>query len=311
MQIKEVIDKEKWEDYVLEAKGSFLQSWQWGEIKKKWQNVIRIGWFENNSLKGVCQIFEEKLPFGNYFYCPYGPIVRGTEDIDKFIKKLEEFSQDKADFIRFEPLSELKRGSVAFNRHQPKKTLLIDLKEEKDLLSGFDSSVRYSVRRAQREGVQFQESKNIDQFYELLQAVAKKHSFHTYSKDYFEKIVNSEIGKLFVASHNNEIVMASICIFFGDTVTYLHTGTDYKKRKLRASGFTNFKIMSLAYQKGFKKYDFWGIDKEKMPGVTKFKKDFGGKELIYPPAKDFSTGFKYNIYKTAYKCKHSLMKVIN
>ncbi len=39
-----------------------------------------------------------------------------------------------------------------------------------------------------------------------------------------------------------------------------------------------------------------------MPGVTKFKKGFGGKEVVYPPARDIALKkINYNGYRLAAK----------
>jgi len=50
------------------------------------------------------------------------------------------------------------------------------------------------------------------------------------------------------------------------------------------------------------KYDFWGINQKKWPGVTRFKKGFNGQEVNYPGAYDlvFQPAW-YRIYKIAKK----------
>jgi len=49
-------------------------------------------------------------------------------------------------------------------------------------------------------------------------------------------------------------------------------------------------------------YDFWGIDEEKWPGVTRFKKGFNGRETIYPGAYDLVfQPLWYKVYKLTRK----------
>jgi lipid II:glycine glycyltransferase (peptidoglycan interpeptide bridge formation enzyme) len=56
--------------------------------------------------------------------------------------------------------------------------------------------------------------------------------------------------------------------------------------------------------KGFKFYDFWGVDEKKWPGITRFKTGFGGKEVEYVGAWDyvFQPGW-YWIYRIAKQMK--------
>jgi lipid II:glycine glycyltransferase (peptidoglycan interpeptide bridge formation enzyme) len=58
--------------------------------------------------------------------------------------------------------------------------------------------------------------------------------------------------------------------------------------------------MQAAKGLGYKYYDLYGIDEVKWPGVTRFKKGFGGKEVSYPGT--FDLVFEriwYNVYGVA------------
>ena len=49
---------------------------------------------------------------------------------------------------------------------------------------------------------------------------------------------------------------------------------------------------------GYKYYDFWGIDEKKWPGVTRFKKGYGGFEVNYGDTYDLTLNkFWYTLYK--------------
>ena len=57
-----------------------------------------------------------------------------------------------------------------------------------------------------------------------------------------------------------------------------------------------------AKKRGCIEYDFWGIDDKKWPGVTRFKRGFGGREINYPNAHDLVfQPIWYLIYKIARK----------
>jgi lipid II:glycine glycyltransferase (peptidoglycan interpeptide bridge formation enzyme) len=180
-------------------------------------------------------------------------------------------------------------------------TLLVDLEKE-DLLSSFDKDTRYCIRRAKRENVRMQVSEDINSFYNLLEKASQRHNFNIYSKEYFTKFLSIPFVKLLVANYKSQPIAAALVSYFGNRVTYLHAGSDYEKRKLNAPSLVNYKAMQIGIENGFKEYDMWGIDKDKMPGVTKFKKGFQGEELVYPPAKDLLIKEKkYWLYEKAYK----------
>jgi len=55
MEIREIVQKEIWEDFLLKCKEkTFLQSWNWGEFQEKMGNKIwRFGVYEGENLLGV------------------------------------------------------------------------------------------------------------------------------------------------------------------------------------------------------------------------------------------------------------------
>jgi len=58
---------------------------------------------------------------------------------------------------------------------------------------------------------------------------------------------------------------------------------------------------------GARLYDFYGIDEEKWPGVTRFKQGFGGEERMYSGAYDLI--FRPAMYRT-YQLFKALRKLL-
>ena len=206
-------------------------------------------------------------------------------------------------------------------RVQPQKTLILDITQsEEDIFKGIQhKTTRYNIRFAEKQGVKFVEAEptlaNIDIFYNLLQKTSQRDKFNPYTKDYFTKLfsqltdpralsVNRPQGsvslKLCFAEWQRKIVAASVLAFFGKRATYLYAASDYQYRNLMAPYFLQWKQILLAKKMGCTEYDFWGIDEKKWPGITYFKKSFGGKEVEYPEGVDivFQKGW-YEMYKMA------------
>ena len=88
-------NKEKWNKFILENRGSFLQSFEWGEIQERLgRKVFRMWLVDENIDEGApifsAQIIKHDLPFGkNYLYIPHGPIYRFgiIEKIEEIYKK--------------------------------------------------------------------------------------------------------------------------------------------------------------------------------------------------------------------------------
>ena len=74
--------------------------------------------------------------------------------------------------------------------------------------------------------------------------------------------------------------------YYGETATYLHGASGSFHRDVMAPYILHWRIMQDAKQHGFKKYDLWGIDEERWPGVTRFKTGFGGTVVEYPKSID-------------------------
>jgi len=104
--------------------------------------------------------------------------------------------------------------------------------------------------------------------------------------------------KMFLAEYNGKIIAANIVGFFGDTVTYMHGASSNEYRNVMAPYLIQWEVIKQAKKMGYKHYDFYGIDEKKWPGVTRFKKGFGGFEKEYPGTFDMIFNGKwYNIYR--------------
>ena len=71
-----------------------------------------------------------------------------------------------------------------------------------------------------------------------------------------------------------------------------------------ATYILHWEIIKYAKENGFNEYDFWGIDEKKWPGVTRFKKGFGGREVEYAGSYDYVfQPFWYKLYNLYRKLK--------
>jgi len=299
------MEKSQWNQFIIKNNGSFLQSWQWGEFQ---ESLGRKIWrLETEELKAL--VIRHNLPLAkNYLYCPRGPIGQGN--FNNFLEKVKKIAQrEKSIFFKIEPPRVcISRTRLKIHTLQPSKTLILDItKSEEELLNQMHPKTRYNIRLAQKNGVTIEEAKGkIDDFLRLSKETAKRDKFHLHPKKYYQKMLEvlgqEGMVKLFLAKYQNQIIVANLVCSFGQTAVYLHGASDYNFRQLMSPYLCQWQAICQAKRQGLKYYDFWGIDEEKWPGVTRFKKGFTGQEITYPEASDLVfQPICYKIYRLA-KC---------
>ncbi|MBU1291962.1 aminoacyltransferase [Patescibacteria group bacterium] len=304
-------NKEQWNQFIVENEGCFLQSWQWGELQESMNRKIwRI---ETQGLKGL--VIKHDINLGkNYLYCPRGPIGQG--DFNNFIEQVKEIAHQEGSIffkieleefkVRPQQRSDLKFFVKSSKQIQPVKTVILDIsKSEKELLKQMHQKTRYNICLAQKKGIEIKESEEgLDDFIRLLKQTAKRDRFFLHPRKYYQKLLKRGLAKLFLAYYQNKVIAANLICFFGQTATYLHGASDYNHRQLMAPYLLQWQTILKAKEKGLTHYDFWGINEEKWPGVTRFKKGFGGQEVSYPGS------FDLIFQKTWYKVYNLARKIL-
>ncbi|MCF7845480.1 MAG: peptidoglycan bridge formation glycyltransferase FemA/FemB family protein [Candidatus Pacebacteria bacterium] len=282
------ISKKEWDNFLKEKKGSFLQSVEWGDFKKKYQEVERIQLKESNKIKGVCQFFKENNKLGRYFYIPFGPVSDDEKVKEELLKEVIKIARKKKVlFIKIESKKHLNFGVKSYHRIQPKKTSILNIEEDSDLLlKKFRKSTRYNIKQAVKKGVTIEKGETIEDFFKILEETKERQGFSTYSKDYFQELVEKNSSDVFLAKHKGKVIAGSIVLYFGEVATYLHSAFDYRYQNMNGTALIVFESIKQSRKNGCKYYDFWGLDEKKYLGVTKFKKGFKGEEVVYEDTKD-------------------------
>lgn len=272
--------------------GHFLQSKEWeGFQESLGREVFRIE-------DGVLFV---KLPLAlgkSYFYAV------GILDLRLKIYDLRKTAKEHdAVFCKFEPMAEsgefadelLRAGFVKSKKEvQPQKTIVLDLtKSEEELLKAMHQKTRYNIRVAEKKDLRFKiydfkkEPEAFEQFWQILLKTQERDAFRAHDKKYYKKLLELPFAKLFAAEYENKIVAANIILFYGYVAYYLHGASGYEHRNLMAPYLLHWETIKYAKANGCKEYDFWGIDEQKWPGVTRFKKGFGGREVEYIGSYDY------------------------
>ena len=328
MRIIEITDKQKLNEFVgSRAMSQFLQSWEWGEFQTQAaRKVIRLGIEESGELLAAATLVKKKLFWEkSYFYCPRGPIIVKNEKLTAeeifsflFIEVKKRAEQEKVIFLRFEPGPGFYVPAASFKQFtiiktldvQPSKTLILNLNlPAEEILKRLGQKTRYNIRLAEKKGVKVLEAGpgRFEEFWRLLTATVGRDNFNPHSKNYYKGLLEmKERVKLLLAEYKGRPIAAVLISLFGDTATYLHGGSADEERQAMAPYLAQWQAIKLAKARGLANYDLHGVDEKKWPGVTRFKKGFGGREVNHPGAFDlvFNPGW-YNIYKMARKVRRT------
>jgi len=276
----------------------FLQSHEWEEFQKSvGREVFRIG---------DALVIKLPLAFGkSYLYCV------GTSAGRSLRKNFA--PRGDVIFLKLEPMAEdgkledslLKAGFIKSKKEiQPQRTIILDItRSEEELLASMHKKTRYNIRVAQKKDVRFkiydlrEGSDNFEAFWQLLQETTERDKFQAHPKSYYEKLLSSfssrhttydiPYTKLFYVEYKDKVISASIVIFHNHSAAYLHGASDHDYRALMAPYLLHWEVIKYAKDHGFSEYDLWGIDEEKWPGVTRFKKGFSGREVKYTGSYDY------------------------
>lgn len=305
-----------WDSFICQHNGSFLQSWAWAGFQ---QAIGRPIWRLSIRDRLLALIIRHNLPLGkNYLYCPEGPVLEiGAEQPDLWpdflieIKKL--LKQEKSIFFRVEPpdnFSLLEMGFVKSKALQPVRTIVLDLSQSgTQLLEEMHPKTRYNINLGQRKGIIFKKSSSqeyFNNFWRLLSRTSRRDKFHLHSRDYYQKMLEvlgqQNIVNLFLAEFQNRIIAAHLVYCFNQKAIYLHGASDYDFHQLMAPYFLHWQTIGYFKKIGFKSYDFGGIDEQRWSGLTRFKRGFGGQEIVYPGGFDLiNQPLWYKIYNSVRK----------
>jgi peptidoglycan pentaglycine glycine transferase (the first glycine) len=298
----------------------FLQSEAWQKISQaSGHKTILIKKEDSRNKLIVSSLLIEKKPkfFPAYYYSPRGPIFYQAESLKHWFLILKEYlkvaKEKKVFFLKLDPaLIEIDIFKQALNQLnikfkesisvQPSQTIVLDLSLSLDeLLKQMKPKTRYNIKVALKHDLKLVEDiGDFEEFFQLLSATKDRDNFRLHKKEHYLNLINNGV-RLISMKKDNVILASGLFSFYNNKVTYLHGASNYQHRSKMAPYQLHWELIKKAKAEGYKHYDFYGIDENRWPGVTRFKRGFGGFELNYPPTYDLifkpATYHLYNLLK--------------
>ena len=316
MNICHAQHQQEWDTFLSRQQyRPFLQSWTMGEVYNDvGQKPIRLEIREEGILVGICFALLVPAKRGRHLFVPYGPIILPSHKKRAMTALLETLKQEAqaqgCSFVRLSPF--WKQGeTIPGARKSPMHVLAEHLwyipltesdvwindtqspaRAEEEIMMNMRKTSRNLVRRAQKEGVTIERSKNpredLDRFITLHEETRKRHAFTPYTNAFFEAQVRHFSLRnectMYKAVYQNTVIACSIHIHaFGET-SYHHGASTHAYAKIPASYLLQWTAITDALKRGDRIYNFWGIapvaqKSHPFSGVTTFKKGFGGNLL--------------------------------
>ncbi len=301
---------QEWAEYLhTHPEAHILQTPAWGKFKQS------FGWHPAYVVCESCgaQVLFRKLPLGlSIGYIPKGPLGHSWEklvpDLDRLCRKMHAIHLViEPDLWELTPQADIfyHLEGFHFEEHtiQPRRTIKIDLlDDEEQILAGMKQKTRYNIRLAEKKDIQVRESHDLDTFYELMQATAKRDGFSVHHPSYYKEAYSlfSPLGQcvLLEATYQDQPLAALMAFACGDRAWYFYGASTEKERQRMPTYLLQWEAMRWAKARGCATYDLWGVpDHDEayleehfqersngLWGVYRFKRGFGGRLVRSVPA---------------------------
>jgi hypothetical protein len=292
----------------------FLQTALWPQVikaeavdllVKDGAKIVAVGRVLKRSAWGLNFAASPRAPL----FAPECNVAAQSAILNFMAKNLPKHLSWQPIFWRVEPVSATTSEQLAGNLQwaksvnlQPAQTLLLDLQLSEDqLLAAMHQKTRYNIRLAQKKNLSWRWGtvEDVKVFAGLMAETTERDSFRGHSLEHYSAMLElgSDIFKLLLVEYQGRVLAAGIFAIFGDTFTYVHGASSNADRALMAPYLLQWQAIGYAREQGCRYYDFFGIDEQKWPGVTRFKLGFGGFVKTYPGTFDiiFNSGY-YSLY---------------
>jgi lipid II:glycine glycyltransferase (peptidoglycan interpeptide bridge formation enzyme) len=297
MDIKEELDKEAFNKVSIHP----LQSWEWGEFRKKWGNeVVRLPYG---------QLTLHKIPFSPF---KIGMFIKGPAPTKKMLDELKLLAKkERLIFIKLEPnivkneklITLLKRsGAVKGKTLFTPSTFWIDLTvSEEELLASFHPKTRYNIRVAQKNGVSVVEDNGkeaFEKYLDLTRETVSRQGFYAHTERYhrlmWETLNPAGIAKLLTARYKGEIIACWIVFVWKNFLYYPYGASTEKYKNVMANNLMMWEAIRFGKSLGLTTFDLWGREEGK--GFTRFKEGFSPKVVEFLGTWDLVTSPFYRLY---------------
>ena len=289
IEIQKCLDREEWDEYVLENNGHPLQLWGWGQVKAghgwKADRLFAYDSSDPDRIVAAAQVLTRRLPYPlkAFSYVPRGPVgidESNQESKEEFLDLIAEFSkrEHSSVAISIEPASKEFTVPLGWNRAQnsilPSETVALDLTlPESQLLADMAKKTRQYIRKSAAEAVTIKRVQKPDEIKKILAIyhdTSKRAGFNLHSDQYYYDVARSlEDNSLIYATYEGDEPIAFLWLAISaHTAFELYGGVNERGQELRVNYALKWHAIRKLKEWGLENYDFGGLISG---GVSVFK----------------------------------------
>jgi hypothetical protein len=296
------IDSEKWMKLACDSVcTSFFQTIECYRFYNtlSFMTPFVIGVSEDDNLTGlICgYIIADGNPIKRYFsrraIIPGGALLSQTISNEALFRLLESMKKEligKCIYIEFRNYTDYSVHKSVFEqssfKYQPHLNFHISTPDADTALKNLSSTKRRDIKLSKKQGAEWIETvehKDIIEFYELLKDLyLTKIKLPLFPISFFEKLILTGIGKLFIVKYDGRIIGGSVCILSSPKAVFewFVCGLDGQIKNIFPSTLATWAGIEYAALNGYQRFDMMGAGKpDEGYGVREFKSKFGG-ELV-------------------------------
>ncbi len=288
--IQKCVDREQWDDYVLEAGGHPLQLWGWGQVKAGhgWtaDRFFLIDDEDHDTILGAAQVLTRRLPlpFRAFSYIPRGPIGDRQAELLELIaanvkREYKSVSLSvEPETVTFPTPDGWQKGR---NAVLPAGTIALDLKKpESELLAVMAKKTRQYIRKSAAEQTEIRQIRTkaeVEAILDIYHQTARRAKFNLHNDQYYLDVFTAMADNcLIYATYEDDEPIAFLWLALSTATAFeLYGGVTERGQELRSNYALKWHAIRKAKEWGLQTYDFGGLISG---GVSVFKQGWASEE---------------------------------
>ncbi len=166
------------------------------------------------------------------------------------------------------------------------ETTVLDLKTtEEELWKSFNRNTKRNIKKAQKEGLELIDVREIDErkiqsYYRFVISTLEGKDKIIPPMEFYSRVLSSLLpennARFIMVKHGDEFIGGAIFLLFRDTVYFWHVGILREYLNVGINFLIVWETVKWAMENGFRYFDFVRIERDRLPGIARFKLAWGG-----------------------------------
>lgn len=296
------IEQSQWQQLVAESSmASFFQTPECYNFyaSLSFLKPFIFGVTENNKLVGILcgYVISEgnnlKRFFSRRAIVPGGALLSNNisgQALQLLLKSAANQLKDKAIYLELRNYNDYSLFKPVFEsagyKYVSHLNFHISTPDAETALKNISASKRRQIKQSIESGATVaiaSTPEEIDEYYSILKNTYRlKVKLPLFPLEFFQKIVNHNVGKIILLKYNEKVIGGMCCVFLNKTTAYewFVCGDDSVGKNMFSSVLATWAGIEYAASNGYERFDFMGAGiPGKEYGVREFKSKFGG-ELV-------------------------------